>query len=165
MRELPQFHTLDMVGYASLTTLRVEHTPNVPLEEIINGAASLNRVRLIGVEWTATSEETLQNSVTKLKACIGMDASGNNTATAVVTGRVYVPSISVALLTEINEAFPQLVVVANGVPQYIVRYLDWDNTVLYRAVVSEGANAGQCRYRWLHYRPNKGGHRGHGLCV
>lgn len=141
MRELPQFHTLDMVGYASLTTLRVEHTPNVPLEEIINGAASLNRVRLIGVEWTATSEETLQNSVTKLKACIGMDASGNNTATAVVTGRVYVPSISVALLTEINEAFPQLVVVANGVPQYIVRYLDWDNTVLYRAVVSEGANA------------------------
>ena len=133
--------SVTLEGYGSLTTLRVENTLNVPLEEIINGAKNLNRVRLIGVEWTAASEETLQTSVTKLKACIGMDASGNNTATAVVTGRVYAPSVSAALLTEINEAFPQLVVVADGVPQYIVRYLDWDNTVLYRAVVSEGANA------------------------
>ena len=69
-----------------------------------------------------------------------MDAAGDNTAAAVVTGRVYVPSISADLLTEINDAFPQLVVVANGVPQYVVRYLDWDNTVLYRAVVAEGAD-------------------------
>ena len=98
-------------------------------------------MRLIGMEWTAESEETLQASVTRLKSCIGLDASGNNTAAAVVTGRVYVPSVSTELLTEINEAFPQLVVVANGVPQFIVRYLDWDNTVLYRAVVAEGANA------------------------
>ena len=141
IRDQAQFETLAMTGYAALTTLRVENTPNIPFEAIINGATNLNRVRMIGVSWTATSETTLQTSITKLKTCIGMDAAGNNTAAAVVTGRVYVPSISAALLTEINDAFPNLIVVANNVPQYIVRYLDWDNTVLYRAVVAEGANA------------------------
>lgn len=141
IRDQAQFETLAMTGYTALTTLRVENTPNIPFEAIINGATNLNRVRMIGVSWTATSETTLQTSITKLKTCIGMDAAGNNTAAAVVTGRVYVPSISAALLTEINESFPNLIVVANNVPQYIVRYLDWDNTILYRAVVAEGANA------------------------
>lgn len=140
LRDLALFTTLDTDGFGELTTLRVENTPNVALETIINGAPKLNRVRLIGMEWDAESEETLQATITKLKSCIGMDAAGDNTASAVVTGRVYVPSISADLLTEINDAFPQLVVVANGVPQYVVRYLDWDNTVLYRAVVAEGAD-------------------------
>lgn len=141
IRDQAQFETLAMTGYTALTTLRVENTPNIPFEAIINGATNLNRVRMIGVSWTATSETTLQTSITKLKTCIGMDAAGNNTTAAVVTGRVYVPSLSAALLTEINDAFPNLIVVANNVPQYIVRYLDWDNTVLYRAVVAEGADA------------------------
>lgn len=134
-------NTVSFEGYAALSTLRVENTPNIPLEEMIINAGSLNRVRLVDVEWNAESSETLTATITKLKSCIGMDAAGKNTTTAVVTGRVNVPSITSDLLTEINEAFPQLVVVANGVPQYIVRYLDWDNTVLYRAVVSEGASA------------------------
>lgn len=51
------------------------------------------------------------------------------------------PSISSALLTEINEAFPELVVVANGEPQYLIRFLDYDNSVLYRQVVAEGGDA------------------------
>lgn len=133
--------TLTFEGLSALTTLRVENTPNVPLETIINGAANLNRVRLIGVEWDATSEVSLQTAFDKLGTCIGMDASGNNTAAAVVTGRVNVPSISSALLTEINEAFPELVVVANGEPQYLIRFLDYDNSVLYRQVVAEGGDA------------------------
>lgn len=141
IRDQSQFTTLDMDGYTALTTLRIENTPNVPLETIINGAANLNRVRLIGVEWDATSEESLQTTIDKLETCIGMDASGNNTAAAVVTGRVNVPSISSALLTEINEAFPELVVVANGEPQYLIRFLDYDNSVLYRQVVAEGGDA------------------------
>lgn len=141
IRDQAQFETLDMAGYGSIETLRIESTPNVPIEAIVAGATNLNRVRLINVEWNAASEATLQSTITKLKTCIGQDAAGANTSAAVVTGRVYVPSVSAALLEEINNAFPELIVVANGVPQYIVRYLDWNNTVLYRAVVAEGANA------------------------
>lgn len=141
LREQGQLQTLAMEGYSSLTTLRVEYTPNVPLEEILNGADNLDRVRLLGVEWTAANEAALAATITKLGSCIGMDASGGNIDKAVVTGRVYVPSISADLLAEINNNFPQLVVVADGVAQYIVRYLDWDNSLLYRAVVAEGASA------------------------
>lgn len=141
LRELKQFETLDIAGFGSLTTLRIENTPNVPLDDIITGAENLNRVRLLGVEWEAESETSLQASITKLKGCVGMDAAGQNTPTAVVTGRVSVSSISPELLTEINDSFPQLVVVADGEPQYIVRYVDWDNTLLYRAVVSAGSAA------------------------
>lgn len=141
LRELRHFETLDMAGFGNLTTLRIENTPNVPLDEIITAAENLNRVRLLGVEWEAQSEASLQASIAKLKSCVGMDAAGQNTPVAVVTGRVAVSAVSPELLTEINDSFPQLVVVAGGEPQYIVRYVDWDNTLLYRAVVSAGSAA------------------------
>lgn len=141
LRDQAQLQSVAMEGYTALTTLRIENTPNVPLEAILNGATNLNRVRLIGVEWTAASETALQSSIDKLTTCVGMDASGNNTDAAVVTGRVNVPSVSAELLTQINDHFPQLVVVAAGAPQYMIRYLNWDNTLLYRAVVAEGGNA------------------------
>ena len=141
LRELKHFETLDMAGYENLTTLRIENTPHVPLDAIITDATNLNRVRLLGVEWQAQSEASLQESITKLKGCIGLDAAGQNTPSAVVTGRVLVASISPELLTEINDSFPQLVVVADGEPQFIVRYVDWDNTLLYRAVVGAGSPA------------------------
>lgn len=141
LRDQAQLQSVAMEGYTALTTLRIENTPNVPLEAILNGATNLNRVRLIGVEWTAASETALQSSIDKLIDCVGMDAGGNNTAAAVVTGRVNVPSVSAELLAEINDHFPQLVVVMNGAPQYMIRYLDWDNTLLYRAVMAEGGNA------------------------
>lgn len=128
-------------GYSAMTTLRVENTPNVPIETIVSSAGSLGRVRLVGVEWEATSEETLSATITKLKACKGMDADNNNTDSAVVTGKVRVPSISSELLTEINTAFPELTVVANGVAMYLVRFLDYDGTALHSVVVSEGEDA------------------------
>lgn len=130
--------TLALEGYSSLTTLRIENTPNVPLEEIINNASSLGRVRLTGVKWNATSEDTLQTTITKLKSCIGMDAIGNNTTSAVVSGRVYVDSISNEFLEEINDTFPELIVVVDGVAKFFVRYVNYNNTLLYRYIIDEG---------------------------
>lgn len=141
LRELSQFETLDMTGYGAITTLRIENTPNVPVGDILNGMAAGARVRLIGVEWEVDSEDDLRAQFEKLEACAGLDADGNNTSLAVITGRVHVPSISLDLLGEINTTFPQLVVVANGVPQYYIRYLDWDNTLLYSYIAEEGSTA------------------------
>lgn len=141
LRDLKQFTTLDCVGYNSLITLRVENTPNVPFDTILTTSTELERVRMVGVEWHCESESVLQTCITKLKSCGGMTAAETpvNTDLAVVTGRVYVPSISADLLTEINDAFPQLVVVVNGSPVYIVRYVDYDNTLLYRASITAGS--------------------------
>lgn len=133
--------TLTFEGLSALTTLRAENTPNIDVENIVNSASNLNRVRMIGIEWNATSQSTLQETITKLESCIGMNAAGENTSTAVVTGTVDVPTISAELLMEINAAFPELVVLSSGEAQYIVRFVDYDNTVLYREVVAANGNA------------------------
>lgn len=133
--------TLVMEGYENLTTLRIENTPNIPIETIVNNAVSLDRVRITGVSWTAESEGTLRTTITRLKSCIGMDAIGNNTTSAVVSGRVYVDSISNDFLEEINDAFPELIVVVDGVAKFFIRYLNYNNTLLYRYIIDEGQNA------------------------
>ena len=131
----------NVASYNSLETLRIENTPTVPLETIMTTASALHRVRLIGAEWTATSEAKLKSFIDKLDSCIGMDANGNNTAKAVITGRVSISSISASLLERIQISYPELVVVVNGVAQYLVRFVNYDNTLVYNEVVAEGGNA------------------------
>lgn len=133
--------SLVVEGYDNLTTLRIENTPNIPLETIINSATSLDRVRLTGVNWNAESESTLRATITKLQNCIGMDAIGNNTEKAIVSGRVYVNSISNDFLEEINDTFPELIVVVNGVAKFFMRYVNYNNTLLYRYIIDEGQDA------------------------
>ena len=141
IRSQKQLTNLSIDGYANIKTLRIENTPNVPIEDILLGSASFDRVRLVGVEWTADSGETLAACVEKLLACGGMDANGGNTDKAVVNGRVYVDSLSSETLATIYDNFPELVVIVNGVVNYIVRYVNFDGTVLYRHQVAEGGNA------------------------
>lgn len=133
--------TVVFEGFENLTTLRIENTPGLNIEEIVLGAPNLDRVRLTGVEWTATSEETLRQTFDKLKGCIGMDAIGNNTTLAVVSGRVHVAGISDSLLEEINDVFPELVVVVSGVAKFFMRYVNYDNTLMYRYICNAGEDA------------------------
>lgn len=141
IRDQKQLENFSLEGYANITTLRIENTPDMPIEEILMGANKLDRVRLIGVEWTATSGEALAACVEKLLASGGMDATGGNTSKAVVSGRVYVDSVDSEVLTSISNNFPDLVVVVDGVVNYVVRYLDIDGTVLHTALVPEGGDA------------------------
>ena len=136
-----RFTSLTMPSYTNITTLRIENTPNIPIEAILGSCQNGSRVRLIDVEWTATSEESLQTTITKLNACQGIDANGSNTQNAVVTGKVHIESISSELINEIATNYPQLTVVVNGVPQYVVRFVNYDATLLYTQVVAEGGNA------------------------
>ena len=141
IRNQGNLNEFEMAGYGSLLTMRIENTPNVPIETIVNNASNLERVRMIGVEWNATNESALQTTITKLRSCAGLDAMGRNIDTAVVNGRVSISSISSSLLTEINENFPDLVVVVDGVEQFVVRFMNYDNTATYIMVVPKGSNA------------------------
>lgn len=125
-------------GYGVMTTLRIENTPNVPIEDILTTGESLERVRLMGVSWAATDETALESCIDRLDSCGGLDASGNNTASAVVNGRVEIDSISNELLERIQSDYPDLVVVVDGVAQYLVRFYNYDNALLYTEVVEEG---------------------------
>lgn len=123
--------TLVFEGHGNLETLRVENTPSIPIETLILQNSSLNRVRLVGVDWTAASAATLQSTYDKLITCAGMNADGSNTQNAVVQGIVRVgESISAALLADFTEHFPELTIIANGEATLTVRFRDWDGTVL-----------------------------------
>ena len=141
IRNQHSISTFYMPSYSNITTLRIENSAGIPLENVLVGASSLTRVRLVGVEWTSASEANLQATITRLRNCGGMDESGNNTPTAVVSGRVNVQSISSELLTEINTYFPDLIVVVSGVAQYLVRFMNTNNTLVYALVVPEGGDA------------------------
>lgn len=141
IRNQKEFETLTMPGYESISTLRIENTPNIPIEDILLNSTALTRVRLVDVDWHAESESTLITALDKLENCGGLDATGGNTDKAVISGRLYIPSISADTLQRVFSDFPELVVVVNGAINYLVRYLNYDNTVLYREVVVEGGNA------------------------
>ena len=132
--------TLD--GYNNLTTLRIEDTVNIPVEDIMLNAPNLNRIRLIDVTWTAESEEALVQTIAKFKTCLGIDANGNNTNSAVVTGRVKVNAkVSDQVVGDIYNSFPDLVVDDGSDEIYIVNYKDRDGQILYSTRVAEGASA------------------------
>lgn len=132
--------TLD--GYDALTTLRIEKTVNIPVEDIMLNAPNLNRIRLLDVTWHAESEEALRQTIEKFKSCLGLDANGNNTDKAVVTGRVTVATaISDELFNDIYENFPNLIVDDGSDEIYILNYKDHNGNTLYLTRVAEGADA------------------------
>ena len=136
------FTTLDCESYANISTLNIENTPNIPIEDIILGSTP-TRVRLINVNWYASNEENVAAAIEKLtnERCFGMDANGNEVRKAVVTGYLYIDTISDTLLETINDAFPELIVVVGGKAKYFIRYLNWDNSLLYRYIAVQGSDA------------------------
>ena len=131
-----------MAGYDNLTTLRIEDTVNIPVEDIMLNASNLNRIRLIDVQWEAESEDALVQTIEKFKVCLGLDANGNNTDNAIVTGRVKVAEkVSDAVFGDIYNSFPDLVVDDGSEEIYIVNYKDRDGKILYSTRVAEGASA------------------------
>ena len=132
----------ELEGYDNLTTLRIEDTVGIPVEEIMLNAPNLNRIRLIDVQWEAESENALIQTIEKFKSCLGLDENGNNTDKAVVTGRVHVAEkVSDEVFGDIYDSFPDLVVDDGSEEIYIVNYKDRDGKILYSTRVAEGAIA------------------------
>ena len=132
----------ELERYDNLTTLRIEDTVNIPVEDIMLNAPKLNRIRLIDVQWEAESEDALVQTIAKFKSCLGIDANGNNTDNAVVTGRVRVAEkVSDEVFGDIYDSFPDLVVDDGSTEIYIVNYKDRDGKIIYSTRVAEGASA------------------------
>jgi hypothetical protein len=132
----------ELEGYNNLTTLRIEDAVGIPVEDIMLNAPNLNRIRLIDVQWEAESEEALVQTIEKFKSCLGLDANGNNTNNAVVTGRVKVAEkVSDEVFGDIYDSFPDLVVDDGSEEIYIVNYKDKDGNILYSTRVTDGASA------------------------
>lgn len=143
LRNQHNLETFELADYGNVSTILIDNTANMPIEELVANAGKLDRVRITNQSWNATDEASLLATVRKLAACDGLSADGSTTLEnqPIVTGRAHVNAISDAALEEINTLFPELIVVVNGVPKLFMRYLNYDNTLLYRYVINAGENA------------------------
>lgn len=124
-------------GCTNLTTLRIEKSVNVPIENIVANATNLNRVRLLDVDMTIYDETVLE----RLNACGGIDASGFNTTRPVITGKITVDTvISASKVDYWKAAFPN-VEFTFKLLGYLVTFKDYDGTVLKEQSVISGGNA------------------------
>ena len=122
-------------GYGNLTTIRIENSENVPLQEILLGVDSnvLASVEIRNIDWNADSEANLRTIINKLIACAG----------SVVEGAVYLPrgtTVSDALKIIIHQNFPNLNVIDDN-PVFYIDYFNYDNTIWDTETVKAGGNA------------------------
>lgn len=132
-----------MESYDNLETLVIDDTPGLPVEDLLLKTPKLNCVRIVNTSWNVSSEEKLKAIFDKITAenFTGKDVNGDNTDKAIVTGQVHIDSISDEFLIQLNDYFPELIVYVKGKARFFLRYLNWNNELLYRAPVSIGDNA------------------------
>lgn len=148
MKNLIYLATLDVVDWSKLTNMTVENCNTVDLVTILDNATSVNRIRLVGIDWALTEDDVVDNEVVllnRLYAMKGFDKSGYNTEKSVLTGTVRVPIIREQKMREYKEAWPDLTIVpetANSViEQFPVTFKNADGTVIEVQYVDKGGNA------------------------
>ena len=122
-------------GYNNVTTIRIENSENLPIQDILLNSQSsmLVAVSIKNVNWNADSEENLRTIVNKLIACNG----------SVIEGSVYLPSgttVSDDLKVTIHQNFPNLNVIDDN-PVFYIDYYNFDNTIWDTEMVQAGNNA------------------------
>ena len=122
-------------GYDNITTIRIENSENVPMQDVLLGCNSsvLASVSIKNIDWNVDSEENLRIIIDKLVACKG----------SVVEGSVYLPSgttVSDDLKVIIHQNFPNLNVIDDN-PVFYIDYYNYDNTIWDTEMVQAGNNA------------------------
>lgn len=128
-------------SYNNIETLRLENIGSiVDAQAILNTMAANGRVRLIGINWSFDDVEDALAIYDKLDTMRGLDENGNNTATAQISGKISVPTITSAQLESMKTRYPDITVEYETI-YHSVTYKDWDGTVLYTEILVEGSNA------------------------
>ena len=123
-----------MPTYAQMQVLSVRDTPALDTKAMADGAKGLQRVRLIGIDWSCENADTL----IRLTACAGRDDDGRDIPTPVVTGKAHVQALTQEELDTIRAAFPELEVTHGAiVPSYTVQFLV-DGVVVNTQRVAQG---------------------------
>ena len=126
--------------YSKISTLRVENTPLNTLKIVTDADDSLERVRLIGVDWTVNDTTVLE----KLKTLKGLDEKDNNTDKAVLTGKVHIKDeITSIYMDECIEFFgTNLTITADAIEWYYkCKFESYNGTLLEAFYVKEGEYA------------------------
>ena len=140
----PEITTLSFDGYGSMTTLVVENTPNIPIETLILNNPVSN-FRLINFEFTTTAAN-LQLIYNKLASSnargIEADLQTETTIGDSVTGVINVnEAVPETLLAAFGDLCPEVLIVVNGQASCVIRFRDWNGTILNTQTIQRGGTA------------------------
>ena len=143
IRNQPSLTDFVLNDSSNLTTLRLENVGSlIDTPSVINAMADGSRIRALDIDWEIDSEDELVTLLNKLIKMRGLDENGNNTDTAVLTGRIRVNgNVSDEVVGNFYNAFNDVVIDDGTEALYILNYKDRDGTILYSVRVAEGANA------------------------
>ena len=91
---------------ANIKTLWIENCPTVNAKSLLDSCTSLERLRLVGVNWTFADTTYLHSLIQQGYG--GLDETGANISNAFISGTCYIPSLTGAEMAEIKTAFPYL---------------------------------------------------------
>ena len=108
-----------MPSYENVSTLWIENVSDVvPSDDILASMTEASRVRMLNVNWVRTDIGILE----KLSAMRGITETGDNTDTAVVSGKLYIDAaISVSDYFKYQSRFPYLTITAKS---YVIDVLE-----------------------------------------
>lgn len=138
MKNLMYLANLDVADFSKLTTLTVENCNTVDLLDILDRTNNINRIRIIGIDWSLENTSLLD----KIYTMKGIDKNGYNADQSVLTGKVHVPTIEQKKYNDFKDAWSDLDITYNTlILQHPVTFVNHDGTVLEVQYVDEGKYA------------------------
>ena len=114
--------------YSNVTTLRIENSPTVPVEDILAAMPESSRVRIVGLDMTVSSTDDVDDFLDFLDTMAGLDEQGRNVPKAVVSGTVRgLGTITGAWLAEAQSRYPNVTYVYEHVNS-VLTYKTWDGS-------------------------------------
>lgn len=140
MKNLNDLEILDVANYTKLQKLIAENIHSVDTHAIVNAATNLNTVRLVGIDWNEELGIQDTSILDRMYGMRGVDNSGYEISTSVVTGYIWVASGKDREMDEFNELWPYLIIDADAVTQqFAVTFVNADGTVLETQYVDAGS--------------------------
>ncbi len=139
MKNLIYLTTFDIADFSKLTTLTVENCNTVDLLTVLDNAPNINRIRIIGADWTLEDTSLLE----RLYAIKGIDKNGYNADQSVLAGTVTVPTIGQYELYKYQDVWSDLTIIPKDgvIPQYKVAFKNYDGTELDIQYIDQYGNA------------------------
>ena len=128
--------------YSSITTLRIENSSDeIPVFDILVDMPANSRVRIIGFTMEVSSTDDVEDFFDYLDTMRGMDESGNNLTTAVVSGTITgLGTITGAWLAQMNARYPDVRYVYEHITSTL-SYYSWDGeTLIESETISDNGN-------------------------
>ena len=137
-------------SYDSVTALRVENTPVIPTQEIVETRLPhlTGGLRLVGIDWTVNDTELLSRLVSHEARGKYVDNNGVLSDDAslypYISGTVHCASIGSYLISQLHRIYPDLVIDVdenNIIEQYLVAFRNYDGTILDEQYIMRGSGA------------------------